>query len=230
MIKLLSLADSISITNAIFGVLAILFLISDLDICEEYRLRISVTFIFLALLIDGLDGIVARRTGKSNIGEYLESMADMTSMIIAPSAFIFYIYSTSDAFSIFRFIYIIIALTMFLSFGIIRLASFHIMKEDKYFIGLPASASTILLVILSYFKVDFIYILPTVIIIGALMISDIKYPKPRIRINSIATILIFLTIILDKNFSGIFPIILFIAILLYAIGGPVYYKFFTKKR
>ena len=229
MIKLLSMADSISIANAIFGVLAIFFLFSNLDISEEYRLRISFSFILLALLADGLDGIVARKTGKSDIGEYLESMADMTSLVIAPAAFIFYIYSSQSAFIFLRFVYLLIALILFLSFGVIRLASFHIMKEEKFFIGLPASASTVLLLILAYFKVGFIYILPAVIIIGAAMVSDITFPKPRIRINTIATLLILLTLIMDKSYCGIAPLLLFTAIIFYAIGGPIYANFLEKR-
>jgi len=230
MIKLLSFADVISITNAILGVLAILFLFSSLGTCIEFRLRASFSFILLALLADGLDGIVARKTGKSNIGEYLESMADMTSMVIAPAAFVYYVYSSSEAFSFYRHIYLLIALILFLSFGIIRLASFHIMKENKSFIGLPASASTIILLIISYFKVEFILILPAVIIIGAVMASDIKFPKSGIRINTIAAILILLTLVMDKSHYGVAPLLLFIAIIVYAIGGPIYIKFLAKVR
>lgn len=229
MIKLLSFADVISITNAIFGFFAILFLLSNL-ICEELRLRVSFSFILLALLADGLDGIVARKTGKSNIGEYLESMADMTSMVIAPAAFIYFIYSDSIGCCLYRHVYLLFALILFLSFGIIRLASFNLMKEDKFFVGLPASASTILLLIIAYFKVEFIYILPAVIIIGAAMASDIKFPKPRIRINAIATILILLTLIMDKSYYGVAPLLLFIAIIVYAIGGPIYIRFLSKGR
>ena len=224
MIRLLSFADVISLTNAIFGFFAILFLISNL-INIDLRLRVSFSFILLALLADGLDGIVARKTGKSNIGEYLESMADMTSLVIAPAIFIYFIYTDIIACGFYRFIYISIAIILFLSFGIIRLASFHIMKEEKFFVGLPASISTILLIILAYFKVEFIYILPAVVIIGAAMASDIKFPKPGIRINTIATILIFLTLFFDKSYYGFAPFLLFIAIILYAIAGPIYTKF-----
>ena len=227
MINLLSIADVISITNAIFGILAILFLL-PIGTCEEFQLRASFSFILLALLADGLDGIVARKTGKSNIGEYLESMADMTSLVIAPAVFIYFTYSDLIGYSFYRYIYLLIALILFLSFGIIRLASFHLMKKERYFIGLPASASTILLLILAYFEVEFVYILPAVIIIGAAMASDIKFPKPRIRINTIATILILLTLVMDKSYYGIAPLLLFIAIILYAIGGPIYIKILVK--
>ena len=228
MIRLLSFADAISITNAIFGVLAIIFLFSCLGTCTEFRLQASFSFILLALLADGLDGIVARKTGKSEIGEYLESMADMTSLVIAPAVFIYYNYTNLFTFSYFRLAYLLFALVLFLSFGIIRLASFHIMKKKKYFIGLPASVSTIVLIIIAFFRVDFIFILPAVVIIGALTVSDIKFPKPGIKVNAIATILIVLSIIMYDSFYKIAPLLLVSAILVYAIGGPIYIKYLAK--
>ena len=191
MIKLLSFADLISISNAVFGALSILVLFTNIDL----KIHISFSLILLGLLADGLDGIIARRTRKSNIGEYLEAMADMASMVIAPAVFIFFIYFSSEAIStdVFRQIYMLIALILFLFFGIVRLASFNIMKEKKTYVGLPASASAIILLIFAYFEVDFIFILPAVIIIGAVMVSDIIFPKPNILINAAALILIILS-------------------------------------
>jgi CDP-diacylglycerol--serine O-phosphatidyltransferase len=229
MINLLSIADVISITNAIFGILAILFLL-PIGTNEEFQIRASFSFILLALLADGLDGIIARKIGKSDIGEYLESMADMTSLVIAPSVFIYFIYTNLIGDYFYRYIYLLIALVLFLSFGIIRLASFHIMKEDKFFLGLPASVSTIILLMISWFRVEFIYILPAVIIIGAAMASDIKFPKPRIRINAIATFLILLTLIMYDNYYRVAPLLLLIAIVVYAIGGPIFTKFLVKNK
>ena len=228
MIKLLSIADTISIANAVFGVLAIIVLISNLGTCEAFRVRASFSFILLALLADGVDGIVARKTKKSNIGEYLESMADMTSLVIAPTIFIFFIYSDLVSCCLYRLVYLLFALILFLSFGIIRLASFHLMKKDKYFVGLPASASTIILIIIAFFEVEFIYILPAVVIIGAATVSDIKFSKPGIKINAIATLLILLTLVLYDSYYSIAPLLLLTAIIIYAIVGPVYTKFLAK--
>ena len=229
MIKLLSIADAISITNAIFGFLAILFLFSCIGTCGNFQTRASFTFIFLALLADGFDGIVARKTRKSDLGEYLESMADMTSLVIAPASFIYYIYSSMEVFNVFRYIYLLFALILFLSFGIIRLASFHIMKEDKFFIGLPASVSTIILVIVAWLEVDFIFLLPAVIIIGAAMASDIIFIKPGIKINAVTAILIVLSLILYNNFYKIAPLLLLAAILIYVVGSPIYSKIMKKE-
>ncbi len=230
MISLLSIADSISIINAIFGFLAIIILFENFGLDSGLQLRFSFSFILIALLADGLDGIAARRFGKSEIGEILDSMSDMTSFVIAPAVFIYFIYFSSSDFLANRNIYLFVALILFLSFGIIRLASFHIMKQNNYFIGMPTPASTLILIILAFFKIEFIYILPAVVIIGAFMASNIKFPKPRAKMDIIATILIFLTLIFEKSYYGIAPLLLLTAILVYTFLSPIYYKFLAKNQ
>ncbi len=156
MIKLLSIADIISIINAIFGFLAILFLLSGLIEDSELRLRVSFSFILVSLLVDGLDGVIARKIKRSDIGEHLDSMADMVSMVIATSLFIFVTYQQYFNNYVYYQIYLLIALVLFLSFGTIRLASYYLMKDENFFIGLPAPAGTIILLILAFFKIEFI--------------------------------------------------------------------------
>ena len=111
---------------------------------EDIKLRVSFSFILLALLADGLDGVVARKTRKSDIGEFLESIADTTSLIIAPAIFIYVVYHDIVLYSFFNHVFLLIALFLYLLLGIIRLASFHIMKKERFFLGLPASSSTII--------------------------------------------------------------------------------------
>lgn len=223
MIKLLSVADCISLINAIFGFLSI-------TIAFIGEIRLAFTFILLAILADGLDGIVARRTNESKIGEYLESMADMTSLSIAPAFFIYTVYYEVVSCCFYKHFILLLVLTVFLSLNIIRLASFHIMKDKKIFIGLPASSSTILIIIMAYFKVETIYILPAIIIVSVLMVSNLRFPKPGYKIDAIAAVLILLTIITDRNFNSIAPIILFIAICTYIIMGPFYLLMSRKKQ
>ncbi len=64
MIRILSVADIITIINAVLGFLALLMIFSN-------QLQIAASLILLGLLTDGLDGMVARRMRKSRIGEYL---------------------------------------------------------------------------------------------------------------------------------------------------------------
>ena len=104
------------------------------------------------------------------------------------------------------------------------------MKDKKVFIGLPASASTIILLILAYFEIGFFYILPVIVIVSFTMISNVRFPKPGIKINGIAAILLILTLILGKSYYGFTPWFLLCAILVYAIGGPIYNIFLEKKQ
>ena len=57
MTKKLSIADFFSLVNAILGFFAIISLISSF-VPDEFKIRISLTFLLLALLADGIDGII----------------------------------------------------------------------------------------------------------------------------------------------------------------------------
>jgi phosphatidylserine synthase len=232
MLKILSIADVISISNACLGLFSVLILLTTTSNGLDFNLRVHISFslILLAVIFDGLDGIVARRTWKSEIGLYIDSMADMTSLIIAPAIFIYFVYFDVISCCINRYIYLWIALILFLSFGIIRLVTFKILKKEDIFIGLPSPASTIILLILAYIKVDFIFIMPAIIIIAAAMASSINFPKPRLKMDLIASILIIITIILGRELNMVGPLLLLSAILVYAIGGPVFVKIFIKKQ
>jgi len=217
MIKLLSIADLITILNAVFGFFAIIMLFSD-------HIRISFSLILLALLADGLDGIVARKTGKGKIGEYLEAMADMISLSIAPMIFVYKTYYETILSEISLHILLVVVFIIFLICSIIRLSSFHIMKEKKYFTGLPASVSTVFILILAFFKLEIVYILPFIVVISIAMISNIHFPKPGFKIDGTAAVLIILTLIMEKFFYSIAPLLLFTALALYTIVGPFYLR------
>ena len=221
----LSIADYFSLVNAILGFFSIISLLSSF-IPDELKIRVSLTFLLLALLADGLDGIIARRTRRSEVGEHLDSMADMTSMGVAASVFIYLTYHSSISSSFYSHIYLFIALIFYISAATIRLSSFYKMKKGSYYVGLPVPASSIILLMFAFIQVKFIVILPVIVILSALMICNISFPKPGQKIDIIATILIFLILIFGDSFNYIFPLILLIAMVIYAIGGPIVLRFF----
>jgi len=154
MIKFLTFADVFSLINGCLGFLAIIILFSFITSFDV--IRVSFSFILLALLADGLDGIIARKKRASELGEYLEAMADMISMGIAPSVFVFKIYYDSSSSGLFLQFAFIIVLILFVICSIIRLSSFHLMKNEAYFVGIPASASTIFLLIAAFIKINYL--------------------------------------------------------------------------
>lgn len=215
MLKLLTIADAFSLLNASFGFLAIFSILFD----EQ---RLSFSFIFLALLADGLDGIIARRWGGGKMGEPLEAMADMLSLSIAP--LLFGLWFAIRVYSV-DHIVIVFSLSVgfvFLICSAIRLASFRVLKDQSFFVGLPASVSTILIVGFAYLHVDILVYLIIILVLSVAMISSIKFPKPSIHMNIVASMLIVLTLGLYTTFSNISIILLLIAMFFYSIVGPVY--------
>jgi phosphatidylserine synthase len=102
------------------------------------------------------------------------------------------------------------------------------MENKKFFYGLPASASTIIILVVSFFKIEFFFVLLLMLIVSFFMISNIRFPKPGIKVNSVAAVLILISVAIGKTYYGFAPLLLLAAILVYSIGGPVYLKFFAK--
>lgn len=219
MIKLIRVADIISIMNASFGFLAVLVLLLDAGLSFDMQIRFSVSFIFLGLLADGLDGIIARKKGKGDLGEYIESMSDMSSMVLAPSMVILFIYQRGISYVHLTLLLVIIML--YVICGLIRLAAFHPLKNQKAFLGLPASAATITLLLVGVFYGTFFYILPIMFIISLLMVLPVPYPKPTGKMNAIAAVLIIICLIFWDIFFTIGPTLLLLSLLLYIFLGPL---------
>ena len=222
MIKFLTFADVFSLINGCLGFLAIIILFSFITSFDV--IRVSFSFILLALLADGLDGIIARKKRASELGEYLEAMADMISMGIAPSVFVFKIYYDSSSSGLFLQFAFIIVLILFVICSIIRLSSFHLMKNEAYFVGIPASASTIFLLIAAFIKINYLYILALIIILSFATISNIRFPKPGIKVNAIASILIITTLVMGELYNNLAPLLLFSALAIYVLAGPFYVR------
>jgi len=216
MVKLLSVADLVTLVNVLFGFFSMIMLLLG-------EIRFSFSFILLAILADGLDGIVARRTRKGELGDYFEAMADMTSLGIAPALFVYVTYRGDASCCVYYHSYLIVTLVLFLLLCVIRLASFHVMKDKNFFVGLPASASTIIVTTLAFLDIiPFLYLLPVVIVVSVAMICSVRFPKPGLWIDSVAAILIIFTVIFGREYDGLAPLVLLFTLLVYVLVGPVY--------
>jgi archaetidylserine synthase len=77
----LSAADAVTVANAALGFFAIVAAFDDPDLAAR--------FVLLAGITDGLDGLLARAYGSSAAGEYLDSLADVSSFSLAPAVIVF---------------------------------------------------------------------------------------------------------------------------------------------
>jgi CDP-diacylglycerol--serine O-phosphatidyltransferase len=215
MIKLISLADMITLTNAVFGFLALLLVFTG-------ELHLAAIFIFLGLLADGLDGYVARYLGTGRIGEYFESLADMLSLSVAPLLLLYATYNNVLAKGGWQVPLVLVILVLSLVCTLIRLSSFSVLKDPHFFLGLPTSVSALFLVVLSMVKPDLVVVIPVVMALAVAMISPVRFPKPGLRLNITTAVLILLVILLYGMYNNIIVYILLAALLLYVIAGPIY--------
>ncbi|MDR2912852.1 MAG: CDP-diacylglycerol--serine O-phosphatidyltransferase [Alistipes sp.] len=118
--------------------------------------RVDVAFglIAAAAVFDFADGLVARLTGQfSEIGKQLDSLADMVSFGVAPSAVLFTIYGLSPAlwgggFLSGAFGWIVFGVALF---SALRLARFNVDEEQREeFTGLPTPAAALAIAALGW--------------------------------------------------------------------------------
>lgn len=221
MIRLLSIADLVTLLNAMLGFLALLLVFSN-------QFQLAASLILLGLLADGLDGIVARRMGYGKIGEYLEPLADMISLSIAPLALFYKMFYERVVSEPWVDVLLGAVLVFSLVCSVIRLSSFSQLKKKQYFVGLPTSASAMFLVAITYLSFEVWYLLPVIVVLSFAMISSIHFPKLGLKVNLVAAVVILATIVFQSRYYMLAPILLLAALLFYIIIGPIY--LWLKKR
>jgi len=126
-----SLPSILTSVNLFFGLISLLK-----SIRGEYDF--AAILIALAILLDGMDGLVARLTGTaSDFGRELDSLADLLSFGVAPSV-LAYCWALSDLGRPGM-----VATFGFVLCGALRLARFNIQAstaDKRYFVGLPIPA------------------------------------------------------------------------------------------
>ena len=145
----------------------------------------AIVAIFIAALLDGLDGRVARAIGaQSAFGEQFDSLSDLLAFGVAP-AILMYSWSLNDLGRIG-----LAACFVYTACAAFRLARFNVqigVVDKSYFIGVASPLAAIIIISLVWVGIEFsdifdlkdfgIQVVHAVMIIavGLLMISNIKY-------------------------------------------------------
>lgn len=172
------LADSITLLSLSCGFISIIFSL-------EGHFTFASWAIILSVILDGIDGQIARHTvSSSEFGKELDSLVDVVSFGIAPSI-LGYIF-------IYRRLYLwaVLFLLLYLVCSVIRLAKYNITPKGKAarcFYGLPTTVSGGLLAsFVLIFRNRGINVFPDslpvificlVFMLSLLMISRIRYPN-----------------------------------------------------
>ncbi len=116
--------------------------------CAFYgQYQYAVLMIVIGAVFDFFDGLVARALGVSSpIGKELDSLADVVTFGVAPSAIIFYLFHEVHCPELLMPIRHLLPYTAFLmaAFSGLRLAKFNLDERQHYgFIGLPTPANAL---------------------------------------------------------------------------------------
>lgn len=213
------LPSAFTVGNMFAGYLAILS-------CFNQQYQTAAIAIGVAVVLDGLDGRVARLANvTSDFGLQLDSLADVVSFGIAPAVLI-YSWGLSDFGNFARF-----SSFVFLICGVMRLARFNVQVQDlKHFAGLPIPAGAgFIAATVHFFPVPpsdpafKVFLVGGTYVTAFLMISTLRYPSLK-RLNlgrgkSHLTILIIALLV-----AGIYYYsqeVLLVVSASYLLSGPV---------
>ncbi|UCG69824.1 MAG: CDP-diacylglycerol--serine O-phosphatidyltransferase [Thermoplasmata archaeon] len=216
-------ADLMTLLNGFVGLLAIMYIIDG-------YFTYGILLILLGIIIDGVDGTLARLLGRDEgHGIYLDSIADTVTFCFAPSILLyglFYDLEKGTSFQSIENAFTVTACMLVVLFGILRLARF-IEKDhkSKYFIGLPTPAAALMIVLSVEAIANQFAVLLIAMIISLLMISKIEYPKLQGFLGGIGGIVILVGIIaiwIQSWYAR--PISLFVLAMasIYVVIGPLY--------
>jgi CDP-diacylglycerol--serine O-phosphatidyltransferase len=157
-----------TLTNLILGFLALI-------VTMEGRYQLAATLILVSVVLDGLDGKVARRLdATSNFGKELDSLSDLVSFGIAP-AILVYAFILQPDLGLFG----LLMAVFFALCGAVRLARFNTLNITTYFLGMPITAAggIMALVILVGGQLSGLIFALITLSLSLLMVSSIKIPK-----------------------------------------------------
>ena len=187
----------------------------------------AVIAIFIAMVLDGLDGRVARMTNtQSEFGAQYDSIADMVSFGLAP-AVVAYSWALSSLGKVGW-----MAAFVYATCAALRLARFnvqHNVADKRYFQGLASPAAAALIAGFIWVMVDYdisgdeakYYILLLAVISGLLMVSNIRYHSFK-ELDFTGKVPFIFAVIIMLVLAVIYvqpPLVLFMIFLVYTGSG-----------
>ncbi|TMB01947.1 MAG: CDP-diacylglycerol--serine O-phosphatidyltransferase [Deltaproteobacteria bacterium] len=197
-----------------------------------HRYQLAAIMILVAQACDVLDGRIARLTrSASSFGEQYDSLADLVAFGVAPGILVYQWALVPWG----RWGWL--AATLYVTCGALRLARFNVQVgsvEKRHFVGLPipAAADVIATTVLLFYYFGGagapnkrILMLLVIYAVAGLMVSEIRYfsfKEIRLHHRHPFQVLLGLILVIMLAIAAPQPV-LFLAIVTYALSGPVVY-------
>jgi CDP-diacylglycerol--serine O-phosphatidyltransferase len=186
----LSIADALTLGNAICGFLAVYFTTTGVLVphlmgtgdgaMSRHSAADAVTLMLMASVFDLFDGLVARKLRSSAMGAELDNLSDLISFGLAPAYFVVvWGLVTDDAHGkIAALAAVLVVLAV-----VLRLARFSCTTlRDGVFQGMPSPFGAMTVVSLVLLELPFVPTVLAIVGVAWLMVSRVEYPKPRGRL------------------------------------------------
>ncbi len=219
---------------------------SSILLALDHRFGLAAILIFVSMILDGMDGRVARWTNtQSSFGEQYDSLADVIAFGAAP-AILVYLWAFKNIGDVPKMLGIgWFASLVYLSCTALRLARFNVQLgqvDKRFFVGLPSPSGAALVagavLIGTQFKisghdVSFFMVILT-IYAGLMMVSNFlffsfkTFDIKKVKFSFLSLIIVYGALLFAKP-----SIILFLTIFVYALSGPIHYfirRYLRKRR
>lgn len=197
----LGVADVVSAANAALGFLAV--------VAATVDPRLGARLVLLAAVADGLDGVLARRYGGTPSGEYLDSLADVSSFCVAPAAVVAVVaaerWPLADG-SPMALVAVAVP-ALFVAMGVVRLAMYTAYDaKANHTEGVPTTlaASIISAAVLAGIDRPAVLVAATAVFCY-LMVSTIEYPDLLARDALLMGVVHTLAVLFPRLQGGIHP-------------------------
>ncbi|KEF19368.1 phosphatidylserine synthase [Streptomyces rimosus] len=186
----LSIADTLTLGNAICGFMAVYFTATGVLIphltghddggMARHSAAMAVILMLLASIFDLFDGLVARKLRASAMGAELDNLSDLISFGLAPAYFV--VTWGMVAPDSHQRVSVVAAVVVLLAV-VLRLARFScVTLRDGIFQGMPSPFGALTVVAIVLLELPFVPTLLAIIGVAWLMVSRVEYPKPRGRL------------------------------------------------
>ncbi|MEO1951630.1 MULTISPECIES: CDP-diacylglycerol--serine O-phosphatidyltransferase [unclassified Thioclava] len=208
--------------------------LTSIRFAMDDRFESAVVLILLAALIDGMDGLLARRlNASSDFGAELDSLSDFLCFGVAPGLLL-YRFALGETHA-FGWVFVLV----YTGAACLRLARFNVMRAEpesmRHFTGVPAPAGAglaLLPMFVSFAELGDARAVPVLVavwlgFVGLLMISRIKTFSPkamRIPRRAVGVLLIGTVIAVGMVFTRIWLLMVILAAIYAVMLIPAIWK------
>ncbi|MFB6103875.1 MAG: protein sorting system archaetidylserine synthase [Halobacteriaceae archaeon] len=212
----LSLADAVTTTNAAVGFVAVAVAGVDVDLAAR--------LVLLAAIADGLDGVIADQLGSSEVGAYLDGLADVASFGVAPGMLVATVaWTTPLEWSVGQVLAVGVP-AVYVAVVVVRLGLYtELDAEDHVTEGVQSTLAGTVLAAAVLSGAGATVLLGVTALFWYLMVAPIGYPDLLVRDAFLMGAVQALAVLAPGMAGGLFPKALLAWAVAYLVLAPSFY-------